>query len=139
MNERTVINRIWDKLGICASVLCLIHCIATPVLLLIFPTTNFFFFDASHMHEAHEIFAVVVVISMLIAVYPTCRKHGHKDIIALALSGITFVLAAVFLHDTLNEHLDHLLTIVGSILLIIAHVKNMKVRHGKCTSHAHSH
>jgi hypothetical protein len=139
MSEQTMMNKIWDKVGICASGLCLVHCIATPALLLAFPASTMSFLGAELVHEIHEIFAVIVVASILIAVYPTCRKHGHKDIITIALAGVSLVLSAVFMHDLMSENVSHGLTVLGSIFLIWAHVRNMKVRHGKCTSKSHSH
>ena len=129
-----MINRVWDKIGICASGLCLIHCIATPVLLLAFPASKVSFIVEHDFHGVHQLFAVIVVSSILIAVYPNCRKHGHNDIIAIALIGVFSVLSAIFLHDFMSESLSHGFTIIGSIFLIVAHIKNMKVRHGKCLS-----
>jgi len=123
-----MINKIWDKIGLCASGLCLIHCLATPILLLLMPGFQFSEGFDEHMHE---IFAVIVVTSIMFAVYPHCRKHGHKDIIAYAFIGVALILVSVFFQD-IPLDLSHILTIIGSIFLIIAHVKNMKVRHGNC-------
>ncbi len=130
MDNRTLSDKIWDKIGICASGLCLVHCLATPILLLVFPTLKITLADN---HLFHEIFAVIVVSSILLAVYPHCKRHGHTDIIAIAFAGVAFVLSGLFMHD-LPLAISHTITIIGSILLIIAHVKNMKVRHGKCES-----
>jgi len=122
-------NKFWDRIGICASGLCLIHCIATPVFLIMFPSLKLAYFE----HQSfHQVFGVVVVSSVLIAVYPQCRKHGHKDIIIWAISGVLFILAGIFLGHDYGEGYEHGLTILGSLLLIIAHIKNMRVRHGKC-------
>jgi hypothetical protein len=124
-------NKILDKIGICVSGLCLIHCLITPFFLILFPSIKLAFFH----HEAfHQIFGVVVVSSVLMAVYPQCKKHGHKDIIAWAIAGVLFIMAGIFLGHDLGEEIEHGLTIFGSILLIVAHIKNMKVRHGKCES-----
>jgi len=130
MNEQKLSTKIWDKIGICASGLCLIHCLATPILLLLFPATKIAFLET---HGFHEIFAVIVVSSILIAVYPNCRKHGHNDIILIALTGVLIIMGATFFHD-MPELLHVGLTVVGSIFLITAHIKNMKVRHGKCAT-----
>ena len=125
-----MISKIWDKIGICASGFCLIHCLATPLLLLFVPG----FQHSEHLDEHfHEIFAVIVTTSILFAVYPHCRKHGHNDIIITALIGVILILVSTFIHD-LPTSLSHTLTILGSIVLITAHIKNMKVRHGKCTT-----
>ena len=136
MEDRTMINKLWDKIGICASGLCLVHCLATPLLLIFFPTS---LFADIHFELTHQIFAVIVTSSILIAVYPTCREHGHYDIIALAITGIILVLGAVFSHEIIGDNFSHGITVLGSIVLIIAHIKNMKVRHGKCDTEAESH
>jgi hypothetical protein len=130
MNRGTALNKIWDKIGICASGLCLIHCLATPVLLLIFPA---FKISGDEHGHVHEIFGIVVIASIMLAVYPNCRKHGHYDIMAISLSGMVLVLAGIFIHD-LPLIASQVVTVLGSILLITAHIKNMKVRHGKCQS-----
>lgn len=136
-------NKFWDKLGICASGLCLIHCLATPIVLMLFPTFKLAFLEH---HAIHQILAVVVVSSVLIAVYPQCKKHGHKDIVLWAILGVFSILLAVFFGHDLGEEIEHTVTIAGSILLLIAHIKNIRVRHGKCEanlasvkcSHQHS-
>lgn len=130
-----MLNKIWDKIGICASGLCLVHCLLTPILILAFPSYNF---SAAKDDSIHEIFAVVIIISLMMAVYPTCRKHGHKDIVVFAALGIILILLGTFLHS-LPETLSHIVVIAGSISLIIAHIKNMRVRHGTCESHCDDH
>lgn len=129
-------KKIMDKFGICVSSLCLIHCLLTPVFIILFPSlTSTIIVDES----LHIIFAVLVIFSVIIAVYPQCRRHGHKDIIAYALAGISLIVLSFVLEDTLG-HEGHIgLSILGSISLIIAHIRNIKVRHGKCEPvHKHS-
>jgi len=126
-----LMNKILDKIGICVSGLCLVHCLITPLVLVLFPSFKLAFSD----HESfHEIFGVIVVSSVLMAVYPQCRKHGHKDIIAWAIIGVLFILSGIFLGHEFGEVIEHVLTITGSLFLIVAHIKNMKVRHGRCES-----
>ena len=38
----------------------------------------------------------------------------------------------------MGEEIEHILTIVGSLLLLTAHVKNIRVRHGKCETKCES-
>lgn len=117
-----------DRFGVCASSLCLIHCALTPFALLLFPGVKGLFTE-----EAHRLFAVVVVSSIVFAVYPHCRKHGHKDIVASAATGVLLVLGAVFFERFMPLSAHYGLTIAGSLFLILAHWKNIKVRHGKCS------
>ncbi|MEE2671546.1 MAG: MerC domain-containing protein [Bdellovibrionota bacterium] len=128
MSEIKENNELIDKLGICASTLCLVHCVLTGILIIGLPFINV---DFLNHHLIHDIFAAIVVVTVLIAVYPHCRRHGHKDIILIALMGVGFVLAGAILHD-IPEWASHTLTSFGSLFLITAHYRNIKVRHGTC-------
>lgn len=121
-------GKIWDKFGICASALCLLHCIATSFIIMLFPSIQSVLGDN---HFIHEIFAVIVITLVIIAVYPQCHRHGHKDIIAFAVAGSALIISAIFLFEDI-PYLHYGLTITGSLSLIIAHVKNMKLRHNNC-------
>ena len=123
-------SKIWDKLGICASGLCLLHCISTPIILALFPALRSFFVEEEIVHI---IFAFIVLLPVMIAVFPQCAKHGHYDILLRATMGLILVISGIFTHE-FNEILSVVLSILGSILLINAHLKNMRVRHGKCSS-----
>jgi hypothetical protein len=128
-----MMTKVLDRFGICVSGICVVHCILTPFVIILFPALN-----TSHFfHEwFHLIFGTVVITSVLIAVYPHCNRHGHKDIVAFALLGSISILFALFFGHDISEYVEHGFTILGSILLITAHIKNMKVRHGKCSSAA---
>lgn len=121
-------SKILDRLGVCASTVCLIHCLATPLAIFFFPSMKGFFSE-----EAHEVFAVIVISFIAMAIYPLCKRHTHKDIIAIAFAGVGLVLSAIIFEDAMPLIWHYVLTTIGSILLITAHLKNMKVRHGHCS------
>ena len=131
MEIGTSMNKLWDKIGICASGLCLVHCLTTPILLIFYPI----FLHTETHHIVHEALAFIVVASIMIAVFPKCHKHGHYDIIMIATIGMLLVLGGLFLHES-SLFFATLTTSFGSVFLILAHYKNMKIRHGKCTSEA---
>ena len=133
MEKMNVANKFWDKLGICGSTICLIHCLATPLLLMLFPAFNL----GDSNEFVHEILAVFVMVSIMVAVFPKCHKHGHYDIIFIALLGMLGIGAGLYFHET-SSFIADISTISGSILLIIAHIKNMRIRHGQCEGHAHN-
>jgi cytochrome c biogenesis factor len=128
MEKVTFTDKVWDKIGICASGICLIHCLLPPILLLFFPATKHLLHAGYYIHE---LLSVIIIASVALAVYPTCKRHGHKDIIVYAIIGVLLILTSIFLHD-LPETWHTVLTMTGSVFLIWAHIKNMKARHGKC-------
>jgi hypothetical protein len=136
-----VINNLFDKFGVCVSGICLIHCLTMPIFLILFPTVS-----AEVLHEdiVHLVFGITVILLSLTAIIPNCREHEHRDIFYLALAGASIIILALIIEPYTSETLEHILTILGSITLMTAHFKNMKVRHGKCDtleenscSHAH--
>lgn len=135
MKEAVEDTRFWDKLGICTSTLCLIHCIVPPVLMLFLPLNSAEIFDIEFVHD---IFAVVVIGSVLIAIYPHFKSKQHQDIIGFASIGIILIVSAIFAHS-FSEISHTILTMIGSAFLITSHVKNIKIRHGKCTNKSCQH
>jgi len=124
------LNKILDKFGVCASTVCLIHCLATPFVIMFFPGIKGVFTE-----EAHEVFAIIVVTLIALAVYPLCKKsHGHRDILALAFTGVVLILSAIFFEELMPIAAHYGLTTIGSICLIAAHIKNIRVRHGNCSN-----
>ncbi|MCO4755468.1 MAG: MerC domain-containing protein [Bacteriovoracaceae bacterium] len=121
-------SKLLDRFGVCASTVCLIHCVATPFVIFFFPS-----FKEVFNEETHEVFAVLVVGLVGAAVLPHCKKHGHKDIIAVAVAGVALILGAIFFEDSMPLAFHYGLTMIGSIMLILAHLKNIKVRHGNCS------
>ena len=118
---------IWDKIGIAISSLCLVHCIALPLIVMAFP-----FLELDHDHT-HELFLVAIVAVVFIAFLPSYKKHGQKKILLFAGLGISSLLASIFAgHELGSEIGEHVLSIVGSLLLITAHVKNIKCTHAQC-------
>ena len=128
MKETIEETKFWDKLGLCTSILCLIHCVLPPILMIFLPFNTFSFLQAEFIHD---ILSIIVIGSMIIAVYPNCKQHEHLDIIGFAFIGIMFIIAAAF-SGHMSSSLHTTLTMIGSLFLIISHVKNIKVRHGKC-------
>ena len=77
-----------DRVGVIASVLCAIHCAATPVLLLVLPV-----FGKVWSHPAsHWLMALLVVPLAGVTVATGFKRHRRKWIIASGVLGIVFVL-----------------------------------------------
>lgn len=111
--------RTWaDKLGICLSALCLIHCLITPMLLIFLPALSLW----GH-HVFHDALLVILPLLAIAAFIPGFVRHRDPRVFYWAIPG----LAAVVLGTLLFEEeiiLQAIITISGSILLIRAHLKN---------------
>ncbi len=82
-----------DRIGVIASILCAIHCAATPVVFLVLPTLGDFW-----AHPAsHWILALVVVPIALLMIRKGYRNHGRKWILPVGAIGIILVLVGAAL------------------------------------------
>ena len=77
-----------DRVGVVASVLCAIHCAATPLILLLLPV-----FGRVWSHPAsHWLMALLVVPLAAVTVFTGYKVHRRKWVLAMAVLGILLVL-----------------------------------------------
>lgn len=118
-------------LGLSASFLCLIHCLALPLI------TPFLPLLASHNHWVVEgVFVLLISLSTL-TIYRGFREH--EDARALWLGVVAF---ALLLTSLLLEHhsLQIVLSVSGAALMTTAHYLNFKlcrVTDHCCDQHRH--
>ncbi|MEH6789014.1 MerC domain-containing protein [Parasphingorhabdus sp.] len=105
--------------AISASLLCLVHCLALPVLLLVLPGLLGIFAQSELFHAAvFLVFAPFAAIAFLIGY----RSHGQAVPAMLGLAGL--VCLAVALVPGLGEQGEYWITITGSLLLVTGHLLN---------------
>ena len=121
-----------DQIAIALSAICIVHCLAVPVLVAILPVAAVAFGTGTHFHEL-----------MLWLVVPTSvagfglgyRIHGNLRVVALGASGLAGVaVAAIWGHDGWPFAVEATVSVLASLILGFAHLKNFRlVRH----CHAH--
>lgn len=106
-----------DKIGITASILCLVHCLALPILFTVSA-------DTLHLvdHEMPIIDYIFAGVALIAAYFSARRTTNPKIKLAFGIGWGMFILG-VLLHD--NPYLFVLLHI-GSIILIVTHLKNIQ-------------
>ncbi|MES2856983.1 MAG: MerC domain-containing protein [Bdellovibrionota bacterium] len=120
-----------DKLGICLSGLCLVHCLLTPFVLIALPSLTVASFESHHIF--HELLLIVLPIVALAAFVPGYLRHRDLRVFFWSIPGLALLaIAATIFHDDI--WLQAGVTITGSLLLIKAHMLN---RHlcACCESH----
>ena len=79
-------TRVLDLLGILAAFVCLIHCLALPVVMTFLPTL---IHHHSHDDSTHVILAGWVLLFCLTAIVPGFVKHGYRRILLLMVIGLS--------------------------------------------------
>lgn len=144
-----------DSLAVGMSMICAVHCLLTPVLVVFLPilATTFWVHQDFHMWMI-----VFVVPTTSAAIFMGCRKHKDRLVLVLSLLGLS-LLVSVASYETLfhselvqqHAHCPHcasrgsgafltvstIVNVLGGMLLASAHVRNFLLcRRSHCT-HAH--
>lgn len=114
-----------DFIGQALSVLCVIHCVATPVVLAVAPAAMGVF------GHAHPVLLVLVLVTAAMAFIPGYRHHRQAAPLFVGLGGVTLLtLGTVVFQSSLL--LDTAFSVAGAGLMLTAHWKNR-------TAHRHCH
>lgn len=123
----------WDKIGLFLSSLCALHCLATPLLVLALPVLG----DVFHEEWVHILMALFVVPVGLYAFWSGYKHHHQVQVFGLGIAGLVLVSGASLLphqvHEVVEFYGHDILTIVGSVFLIVAHILNRRA----CLCHKH--
>ena len=116
------IQAIADKSAIVLSFLCALHCLLLPAAIVLYPSTLSFLPGDESVHFA--LLFVVIPISAY-ALIKGGKVHKSRKVFITGISGLIVLVAAVVLgHDIVGEIGEKILTVLGSMIVIIAHIKN---------------
>lgn len=132
-----------DRLGVVLSMICLVHCLATPFVLAFLPVGAAMGF---WQHGFHQVFLTIIPFVALMAFIPGWKKHRDIRVwiwggAGLALLTMGVAVAEVFGHSAaghdVGSHLlewpslaDLVLTALGGGCLIRAHLLNRSLCSG---------
>ena len=152
MNIAQAKKQFSDKLSICLSLCCILHCIALPVIILIIPSIASLWINNEKVHVILVLFAVPI---SLFAMAKSLRVHHNYKCISLAVIGLSLLVVAIFMHNinfgSENSHIAHeeathheedehghhehggigetletVFTVLGGLILLCAHYLNIR-------------
>jgi hypothetical protein len=124
----------WDRLGIAASGLCLVHCVATPLLVLVASAADSLLVADRWVHP---VMLLLVAPLAAVALVRGHRRHHHAPIAVLGSTGVgAIAFGALGSEQLLGSTVEVFATIAGSLLVIAAHCWNL-FRLARCSGHAH--
>ena len=151
MNIAQVKKQFSDKLSICLSLCCILHCIALPVIILMIPSFASLWINNEKVHVILVLFAVPI---SLFAMAKSLRIHHNYKCISLAVIGLSLLVSAIFMHDInfgsenhigheevahheeaghghhehggIGETLETIFTVLGGLILLGAHYLNIR-------------
>lgn len=144
-----------DKLAISMAAVCAVHCLLTPILIVLLPIVATSFF----VHEDFHLWMLYLVIpTTSFAMFMGCRQHKDKWVAALSALGLSVLIAALVYERrqapnsevAAEAHCQHCVRDIseeplplnvaawintfGGLLLASAHIRNYRLcRRASCT------
>ena len=113
-----------DKAAIGLSLLCVVHCVLTPIAIVMFPAVGATVLDDERFHDALVLFVLPISIYSLGLGY---RKHRHRQILLLGFIGLFLMsLISILGEAILGEIREAVLTMIGATIVAVAHFRNFK-------------
>lgn len=109
------------RMDLCAvglSTLCVLHCVALPVLAALMPLAA----QAAESELVHRLLVVAAVPVSLRVIWKTLPAAGNRLFVGAAVVGLGLLLLAAFM-EAVSQY-EELLTIAGGSLLGLAHLWN---------------
>ena len=123
-----------DKFAISLSVLCVLHCLLFPSLLILFSSFISLNIDSETIHY---LLLFLVVPASFFALFVGLNNHKNPLIFLTGIIGILILISATIVDiSILSFSSETILTIFGSFLVSFAHYKNYKLcNHMNCDCH----
>ena len=113
-----------DRASIGLSILCVLHCFATPILLAFAPSLLAL---GVADEKFHFILIFLIIPASVTALALGCRRHGDMSILYWGCGGLVVLLGTLLLgHDLLGDAGEKIMTVFGSGLVVIGHTLNFR-------------
>jgi hypothetical protein len=111
-----------DRLAICVSGLCVVHCVATLILVTVLASAGSFFLADPRIHEGGLAIAIALAAAALLR---GAIRHRRMLPLGLGVSGLMLMSAGLMVEHGIAEAA---VTIAGVVLVASAHRLNTRAR-----------
>ena len=115
-----MLSMLLDRASIGLSVICVLHCFATPILLAFAPSLLAL---PVADEKFHAVLIFMILPASLIALTMGCRRHGDMSVVYWGCGGLVVLLGTLVLgHNLLGDAGEKIMTVFGSGLVVVGHV-----------------
>lgn len=135
MNQPATKQERLDSIAVVLSGICMLHCLALPLLLTLFPLLN-----VSLLSETvfHLIMLVVILPISVVALTIGCRQHKDRLTLILGVMGLSILTIMAFGgHFLFGLTGERLVTSLGGLILASAHIQNYRCCRRDSCNHDH--
>ena len=113
-----------DKFAMSFSAICMIHCLFAPSLIVVSYSSLALTLESEIIHKAILLLTIPVSIFAISLGY---KNHSNNSIIYTGIAGLTILISALLIGESIGENAELILTILGSLMVITCHYKNYDV------------
>ena len=119
-----MLSMLLDRASIGLSVICVLHCFATPILLAFAPSLLAL---PVADEKFHAVLIFLILPASIVALTLGCRRHGDMSVFYWGCSGLIVLLGTLLLgHNLLGDSGEKIMTVFGSGLVVVGHVLNFR-------------
>ena len=119
-----MLSMLLDRASISLSLICVLHCFATPILLAFAPSLLAL---PVADEKFHAVLIFMIIPASLVALTMGCRRHGDMSVVYWGCGGLLVLLGTLVLgHDLLGDAGEKIMTVFGSGLVVVGHVLNFR-------------
>ena len=119
-----LLSKYLDRVAIALSTICIVHCLAMPVLIAVLPVAALAVGGDGHFHSLMLWF---VVPTSVLGFGLGLRVHRRIDIVAMGAAAIAaLAAAALWGHSAWDPSLEVTANVAASVLLAAAHWRNFR-------------
>lgn len=117
-------RQFFDQVAIALSAICIVHCLAVPVIVAVLPIAAVSLGDGGHFHA---LMLWLVVPTSIAGFGLGVRVHRRFGIVLLGAAGVAaLAAAALWGHNLWNEAVEIGVSVIGSLMLAAAHWLNFR-------------
>ena len=110
-----------DKFAMSFSAICMIHCLFAPSLIILSYSSLALTVESELIHKAILLLTIPVSIFAISLGY---KNHSNNAIIYTGIAGLTILISAILIGESIGENAELILTILGSLMVITCHYRN---------------
>lgn len=113
-----------DKFAMSFSAICMVHCLFAPSLIVLSYSSLALTLESELIHKAILLLTIPISIFAISLGY---KNHSNNSIIYTGIAGLTILISALLIGESIGENAELILTILGSLMVITCHYKNYYV------------
>lgn len=117
-------QRFLDTVAVVLSGVCMLHCLALPIVLTVLPIVNVGLLNETLFHG---LMMVVILPISIVALTIGCRQHKDRLTLTLGIAGLLILgFTALFGHALFGIMGERIVTSIGGLILASAHIQNYR-------------